>query len=149
MAPRPSSRRAVAVWFAAARTLQRGSHARSARRLLLGLVAGYLFVLASPESAVGTAIRRVTPGNCARHPCLAAWVEAPKASSGVARSPRERRAAAARSYTGAADAHLVLSRPPDPLTRVAHGHMAQYGGDLEALTAYELPAAPSAAEDQR
>jgi hypothetical protein len=113
------------------------------------MLAGYLLVLASPESAVGTAIRRVSHTAPARHACLAAWVRTPRAEVAVVRSPRERRAAEPRGYSGTPDAHLTLSRPPDPLTRVAHGHMAQYGGDLEALTAYELPAAPVAVERER
>ncbi|MDJ0522593.1 MAG: hypothetical protein QNJ90_11050 [Planctomycetota bacterium] len=112
---------------------------RSAKRTLLGLVAVYALVLASPELAVGTALKRVssTDARCEAH--FAAWHAATLTTAAVVRSP-EPAQTASRSTAQKPEADPVqLSRPADPLLRLEHAPLAQYGGDLESLTDVEVP----------
>ncbi len=113
--------------------------------MLLGLLAVYAFVLACPDLAVGTSLRRVAAKDAGRDAHFAAWhVRAPSAA--LLRSPEPRRTTAPVTAREAGSDPVQLSRPSDPLTRLEQTHLAQYGGDLEALTG--ASAASSAAPGQ-
>jgi hypothetical protein len=116
--------------------------------MLLGLLAVYTFVLVCPDLTVGTSLQRVAARDAGRDAHFAAWhVSAP--SVALLRSPEPRRTPAHVSAHEAGSDPVQLSRPSDPLTRLEQTHLAQYGGDLEALTgASPAPLAPSASPGQ-
>lgn len=102
--------------------------------MLLGLLALYAFVIACPDLAVGTSLKRIASADADRDAHFVAWHTDTPSVAALMRSPRPRQTAVPQTAHATAADPVELSRPSDPLTRLDQTHLAQYGGDLEALT---------------
>ena len=111
--------------------------------MLVLFLAAHALAMAAPELTLGTAMRKVGQERPGWEAHFGAWSPAPEQPQAIVRSPDAPRSAPAAAVTTRPSAQPALTRPADPLTRLASTHLAQYGGDLDMLTGMDVDTVPA------